>query len=149
MTDRRYNDDEVAAIFLTAAEGPQTPPHPVPRNAGLTLTDLQEIGREVGIPPDAIAQAAQSLDLRGRAVSRSFLGLPIGVERTIELNRRLTDEEWQHLVVELREVFRARGSVTSYGSLRQWTNGNLQALLEPTATGHSLRLGTLNGNART
>ena len=148
MTDRRYNDEEVAAIFLTAAEGPQAPPHHVARNDGLTLTDLQEIGREVGIPPDAIAQAAQSLDLRGRAVSRSFLGLPIGIERTIELNRRLTEEEWQHLVVELREVFRARGSVTSYGSLRQWTNGNLQALLEPTATGHSLRLGTLNGNAR-
>ena len=36
----------------------------------------------------------------------------------------------------------------AYGSLRQWTNGNLQALLEPTATGHRLRLGTLKGNAR-
>ncbi|MBA3558594.1 MAG: hypothetical protein H0W30_08355 [Gemmatimonadaceae bacterium] len=34
------------------------------------------------------------------------------------------------------------------GSLRQWTNGNLQALLEPTATGQRLRLRTIKGDAR-
>lgn len=148
MTDRRYNDDEIAAIFLSAAEGPQTPPVRVPRDEGLTLADLQEIGREVGIPPEAVAQAAQSLAPRGQAASQTFLGLPIGVERSIALNRRLTDEEWEHLVVELRQVFDARGTVRSDGSLRQWTNGNLQALLEPTATGHRLCLRTVKGDAR-
>jgi hypothetical protein len=114
----------------------------------LTLADLQEIGREVGIPTESVAQAAQYLELRGRAASRTFLGLPIGLERTVELNRWVSDEEWERLVVELREIFKARGTVTSYGSLRQWTNGNLHALLEPTATGHRLRLGTLKGDAR-
>ena len=149
MTERRYNDEEVAAIFLTAAESPQTAPVQTPRNEGLTLADLQEIGREVGIAPDAVALAAQSLELRRQAVARTFLGLPIGVERTVALNRWLTDAEWEQLVIELREVFRARGTVRSYGSLRQWTNGNLQALLEPTANGHRLRLGTVKGDART
>ena len=149
MTDpRRYNDEEVAAIFLTAAEGPQAPPLQPPRDQGLTLTELQEIGREVGISPEAVAQAARSLDVSGRGVSRTLLGLPIGVERTVALNRFLSDEEWDHLVVELREVFHARGTVRTQGSLRQWTNGNLHALLEPTPGGHRLRLGTLNGNAR-
>jgi hypothetical protein len=148
MTDRRYNDEEVAAIFLAAAEGPQTPPLHAPHEEGLTLADLQEIGREVGIAPDAVAQAARSLDLRGRAASRTFFGLPIGVERAVALNRWLTDEEWERLVVELREVFNAKGTVRSYGSLREWTNGNLQALLEPTASGHRLRLRTVKGNAR-
>ena len=61
---------------------------------GLTLADPQEIGREVGISPDAVAKAANALDLRGRVVSRTFLGLPIGVERTVALNRWLTDAEW-------------------------------------------------------
>jgi hypothetical protein len=148
MTDRRYDDEEVSAIFLAAAEGPQATSLSVPRSEGLTLADLQEIGREVGIAPEAVAQAAQGLELRGRGASRILLGLPIGVERTVALDRRLTDEEWEQLVVELREVFKARGTVTSYGSLRQWTNGNLHALLEPTPTGHRLRLGTLNGSAR-
>jgi hypothetical protein len=73
--------------------------------------------------------------------------LPIGVERTIALERRLTEAEWERLVVELREVFRARGVVSSNGSFRQWTNGNLQALLEPIGNGHRLRITTMRRNS--
>jgi hypothetical protein len=69
------------------------------------------------------------------------------VSRTVQLNRRLSDEEWERFVVQLREVFNARGRTRSDGALRQWTNGNLQVLLEPTETGHRLRFGTLHGAA--
>jgi hypothetical protein len=55
--------------------------------------------------------------------------------------------EWERFVVELRDTFNARGTVKSQGSLRQWTNGNLQALLEPTATGQRIRLRTVKGGA--
>jgi hypothetical protein len=48
--------------------------------------------------------------------------------------------------VSLRETFDAKGRVQREGSFRQWTNGNLQALLEPTATGHRLRLSTRRGD---
>ena len=34
------------------------------------------------------------------------------------------------------------------GPFRQWTNGNLQALVEPTRTGHRLRLQTVKGSSR-
>lgn len=148
MTDRRYDDDEVAAIFQKAAEGPQSAPLQSAREEGMTLAELQDIGREVGISPEAVASAARSLESRPRAVARSFLGLPIGVERTVVLDRRLTEAEWERLVVEFREVFNARGSVKSDGSFRQWTNGNLQALLEPTANGHRLRLSTVKDSVR-
>src|SRR5437867_3288975 len=149
MAERRYNDKEIAAIFRAAAEeGPQSPQREVARDEGLTLAELQAIGSEVGIPSDAVAQAARAVDVRLGAASRTFLGLPIGVARTVNLNRRLTDEEWERLVVQLREVFNARGRTRSEGSLRQWTNGNLQVLLEPTETGHRLRFGTLHGGAR-
>ena len=149
MAERRYNDKEIAAIFRAAAEeGPQSPQREVARDEGLTLAELQAIGSEVGIPSDAVAQAARAVDVRLGAASRTFLGLPIGVARTVDLNRRLTDEEWERLVVQLREVFNARGRTRSDGSLRQWTNGNLQVLLEPTETGHRLRFGTVHGAAR-
>jgi len=113
----------------------------------LSLADLQAIGREVGIAPDAVARAAQALEVRRNAVSRTLMGLPIGVERRVTLSRRLTDDEWEQLVGELREVFRARGRTRADGSLRQWTNGNLYVLLEPTATGQRIRLGSLHGGA--
>lgn len=148
MDERRYDDKQIAAIFRAAAEAQQNPPHDVPRDEGLTLADLQAIGREVGIPSDAVERAAQALDVRLDATSRTFLGLPIGVARTVNLNRRLTDAEWERLVVQLREVFNARGRTRIDGSLRQWTNGNLQVLLEPTETGHRLRFGTMHGAAR-
>ncbi len=144
MAERRYSDKEIAAIFRTAAEAQTNPPREVPADEGLTLA----IGREVGIPADAVAHAAQAVDVRVGAASRTILGLPLGVARTVNLNRRLTDEEWERLVVQLREVFNARGRTRSDGSLRQWTNGNLQVLLEPTETGHRLRFGTVHGAAR-
>jgi len=148
MTERRYSEDEVAAIFERAAEAQQTARRHLPPGEGMTLADLQEIGREVGIPPELVAQAAQSIYEPSRQPSRRFLGLPIGVGRTLDLDRRLSNAEWERLVVDLRETFDARGTVTTEGSFRQWTNGNLQALLEPTETGHRLRLRTVNGNAR-
>src|SRR5882762_4041410 len=140
MAERRYNDKEIAAIFRAATEeGPQSLPREVARDEGLTLAELQAIGGEVGIPSDAVAQAARAVDVRLGAASRTLFGLPIGVARTVNLNRRLTDEEWERLVVQLREVFNARGRTRVDGSLRQWTNGNLQVLLEPTETGHRRR----------
>jgi hypothetical protein len=70
------------------------------------------------------------------------------VERTVALDRRLTDAEWELLVVDLRQVFGARGTIREHGSLREWSNGNLHAYVEPTPTGHQLRLGTMKGSVR-
>jgi hypothetical protein len=66
-------------------------------------------------------------------------GLPIGVGRTVELDRPRSDSDWERLVADLRETFEARGMVRYDGPFRQWTNGNLQALIEPTPSGHRLR----------
>jgi len=148
MDERRYSEEEVAEIFKQAAEAQQTARRQLPSGEGMTLTDLEGIGREVGIPPELVAQAARALDRSGTTEYPGLLGFRIRVGRTVDLGRRLTDEEWDRLVVDLRETFDARGTVRTDGSLRQWTNGNLQALLEPTTTGHRLRLKTTNGNAR-
>ncbi len=148
MGEQRYNDDEVAEIFANAADTQDVARRPTNSTSGLTLAELQDIGREVGISPEAVAQAAGMVGVRGKQTSRRFLGLPIGVGRTVELGRSLSDAEWERLVVDLRETFDARGAIGSHGSFRQWTNGNLQALIEPTATGHRLRLQTVKGSSR-
>ncbi|MEP7345976.1 MAG: hypothetical protein ABI877_11940 [Gemmatimonadaceae bacterium] len=62
--------------------------------------------------------------------------------------RRVTDEEWDSIVVALRDTFHARGRIDRTGTIREWRNGNLAALLEPTANGHRLRLSTSKGDAR-
>jgi hypothetical protein len=148
MTERRYSEEEIAAIFERAAQAQRAARRQLAPGQGMTLAELQEIGRDVGIPSELVANAARSIDQGGRPTSKKFLGLPIGVGRTIDLDRRLSDEEWEHLVGDLRETFDARGSVRYNGPFRQWTNGNLQALLEPTTTGHRLRLKTVKGDSR-
>ena len=148
MTERRFDEAEVAAIFERAAEAQQTGQRQLPSGEGMTLAELQDIGREVGISPELVGQAAKAIERVGQPTSRQFFGLPVGVGRTIDLERKLTDEEWERFVVDLRETFDARGILKHEGSLRQWTNGNLQALLEPTATGHRIRLRTIKGDAR-
>jgi hypothetical protein len=148
MNERRYSDDEVAAIFARATEGTSAPPVGEPQEDGLTLAELQEIGREVGIEPSAVAAAAKTLVPAAAQEGGTFLGLPVSVGRTVNFDRKLTEDEWEQLVVELREVFNARGRMSGSGNFRQWTNGNLQALLEPTPTGQRLRLRTTNGQFR-
>ena len=146
MTDRRFNEEEVAAILQAAAEAQYSGDRLLPSSGGLTLAELQSIGREAGISPELIEQSAQRLR-PAQQPTRKILGLPLGVAQTVEFDRRLSDEEWERIVADLRETFEAPGVVRSQGSLRQWTNGNLQALLEPTATGQRLRMRTVKGNA--
>ena len=148
MTERRYTDDEVAAIFERAAtEQPAAPRHLAPAE-GLTLAQLHDIGREVGISADLVTRAAQSLEPTGHPARRSVLGLPLGVGRTVALPRRLTDGEWEQVVADLRDTFGAKGSLRYDGSFREWSNGNLSVMLEPTPTGHRVRMQTLNATLR-
>jgi hypothetical protein len=146
-SDRRYTDAEVTRILERATSGPE-PTAAVPTDPhGLTLAQLQDIGREIGVSPAVIAQSAALVDVPDSNITQRLLGMPLAVERVVPLRRRLTDEEWERLVVDLRETFDARGVVRQEGSLRQWTNGNLQALLEPSDDGYRLRLRTRHGNA--
>ncbi|MEQ9399015.1 MAG: hypothetical protein RJQ04_07570 [Longimicrobiales bacterium] len=97
--EARFDEDQVRRIFdLATREGEEQ----ARGNAGgLTLTQLQSIGRDVGLAEEAVARAA---------------------------------------------MFAARGHTESHGSLRQWTNGNLQILLEPTDAGYQIRMRTKSAN---
>lgn len=145
VTDgRRYGEEEVRAIFEAASrEKDPERGRALPSDGGLTLPELQAIGTEVGISRERIADAARALDVRGVAApTRTLLGAPLAVGRTVDLPRAPTDREWEMLVAELRQTFRARGKVAVHGGSREWWNGNLHAFVEPTEDGHRLRLGT-------
>lgn len=146
MTTRRYDDDEVSEI-LARATGDRGGVGEPPGREGLTLEELQAIGADVGIEPDRIAEAAGSLERRMAAPPvRTFLGAPRSVARTVPLERQIDDEEWGRLVAELRATFGAVGNITTAGPLRTWSNGNLQAHVEPEGDGWRLRMQTLKGD---
>jgi hypothetical protein len=146
--ERRYREDEVAEIFEEAASRrASSAANALTSGEGLTLAELQAIGGEVGMSAEGIAEAAAALELRRNAVRRTDLGMTVSVGRAVDLPRAPTDREWAMLVAEMRQTFHARGRDRSDSGLREWSNGNLHALLEPTETGHRLRLGTTKGDA--
>lgn len=146
--ERRFQDDEVARIFEAASAPALSRSDAAPAVEGLTLAELQAIGREVGIAPERIAQAAASIvSSQPPQPRRTELGMPITAGHVIDLPRALTDREWALVVADLRETFGAKGKESSQGVTRQWTNSNLHAFVEPTRTGYRLRLGTVKGDA--
>ncbi len=156
MAERRYDDDEVRDIFDRASrlddEGLRHGSSgAVSRgDTGMSLAELQQIGSEAGIDPALVARAAAQLEVGAASelpVIRQF-GVPVSVGRVVDLPRRLTESEWDRLVVRLRDLFHARGKVVREGSLRSWANGNLQILMEPTAAGYRLRMRSLSQNGR-
>ena len=149
MSDaHRYSEREIAAIFEQAANAQETAQAGLSSREGLSLSELQEIGSEVGILPEFIARAASTVvGTRATLKTTNVLGFPLTVERTIDLPGPLSDEDWDRLVVDLRETFRASGELRRQGELREWRDGNLHALVEPTDSGHRLRLSTTKGSA--
>ncbi len=138
--ERKYGDDEVSEIFDIASSADEV---------GLTLGQLQEVGAEVGLSPERVAAAAAALGTDSENLPRrTWLGAPVSVGRVVELPRAATDREWQVIIAELRDTFRARGHVSDHGDTRVWANGHLHAFLEPTESGHRLRLGTQKGGSK-
>jgi len=139
--ERRYQDDEIRQILDLAIGQEDSPAPALPPVDGLTLLQLQEVGREVGLPPDRITQAVALFEARAESVPRgTTLGLPTSIGRVVPLPRSPSDREWELLIAELRTTFGGKGEVTSHGGLREWTLGTLHAFIEPTETGHRLRL---------
>jgi hypothetical protein len=140
MTERRYSEDEVKAIFAHAARPDAT--HRLGGTSGLTLAELQDIGREAGLSAESVSRAAAVIDARPAQVTRRFFGLPITVGRAIDLGREMSDTEWERLVVDLRTTFNARGRLETQGGLRHWWNGNLHVMVEPGSAGQRVRMQT-------
>ena len=148
MSTRRYNEHEVRKILeLATRDRGVSAPSSSATASGLTLTEIQSIGAEVGIDSAVVARAAAALDDQPNIQTREVLGVPFATGMTIALPRALTDEEWDQLVAELRTTFGARGHVVSEGSFKEWRNGNLHAAVERAPTGYRFRIATRKGNA--
>jgi hypothetical protein len=145
--ERRFTEQEVAEILERATLDATDRARPAAQS-GLTLGDLQEIGREVGIPAERVAAAARSVSLpTSNPPPAEVLGRPRSVSRVVRIPRALTEDEWTRLVVDLRETFGAVGSIESHGPLRSWTNGNLQIHVEPDGDAYRVRMRTVKGDA--
>jgi len=117
---RRYTDREVALVLRRATEIDESSGPVADPGAGLSLEDLKEIAREVGISPVAIERAVASLDRPERLSSR-LAGAP-AVRKAVHMVPGVTGRDaMAALIATVDELADGTGSVTeALGSVR-WT----------------------------
>ncbi|HSM35096.1 MAG TPA: hypothetical protein VK837_01755 [Longimicrobiales bacterium] len=131
-TPRRFDDDEIRAIFGHAAERQEQARAAERRSdgegtGGLSLEELQEIGAATGIDPAHIAAAAEGI-ARGALVRRGEGAVPapptapsgkplLHQSRPIS---RVDDETWERLVAALRREAKVAGITGQVGRVREW-----------------------------
>ena len=113
---------------------------------GLTLAELQEIGRQAGLDPEHVAAAVAESDASGpTAPPASYLGVSVEPRASRVVPGEVTDEAWEQMVNRLRRMFRSKGAPVELGRVREWSSGlrsNLHATLEPVEGGTLVALET-------
>lgn len=118
---RRYTDREVALVLKRASEMEEKREVTPGGGAGLTLAQLEEIARDVGLDPELVARAARELDTRGRARAAGLLGPPATQKSVLAVPGRLDEEGLRALIQVVDGQVSADGLVTEALGTVRWT----------------------------
>ena len=116
--DRRFTEDEAQRVFARAAARQHA--HAPPPD-GLTLAELQAIGREAGLDPEQIAAVVAEGEAEADAHDL-WHGVPVRAARTRLLPARVSDTDWEAIVDALRSEFNVSGSAGQIGRRREWSS---------------------------
>jgi len=120
---RRFTDREVALVLKKASEIEEGTGSGV--SGGLSLDDLKDIAREVGISPAAIAQAVAGIDRGQSKVTTSVLsGAPAGHKAVHAVQGELNEAALNRLIHIVDERMESAGAISeALGSIR-WTSSD-------------------------
>lgn len=115
---KRFTEADAQRIFALAAERQHESGQD---ETGLTLEELEEVGRAAGLDPAFVREAAMdALRPETTGTTRRILGMPLEIRRERFIRGTVTDEAWAQAVVEMRRQFNKPGLVTDIGPLREW-----------------------------
>ena len=124
---RRYSENEVREIVRRASEIEASNPT---AGGAMTVGGVEALAAEVGIAPETVREAAQSLRASGPALpvphqpfrNNVWIGGPtrLACERVVE--GEVPDSEFPTLVEEIRRVLNHPGQVSQLGRSFSWTS---------------------------
>lgn len=120
-SDRRYTDQEVALVLQRAAEIEEQRSSSA-GGRGLTLGELREIAKEVGLSPDVIDEAVASVRAGVRPRSVSLLGAPLSNKVMRGVPGRLDEDDLQRLIRVIEDRVEETGTVTEALGTVRWTS---------------------------
>ena len=120
MTERRYDEEEVALILHRAVEAAATDQEGG-AGAGLTLAELKEIGAEAGIDTSRIEAAAKGLAIRRYdPATPSSMGFPPTEQLERVIPGKLDADLLPHLLDLIRNEFARQGIVEEVLGGMEW-----------------------------
>jgi hypothetical protein len=120
---RRYTEEETALVLKRAAELQAHSPSTGDVRS-MTLTEIEQVGKEAGIEKALVRRAAKELQRPIQTgTSSAFLGGPtsIRIERIVE--GEVPESVYEFLVEEIRAQLGDMGNVSTLGRSLAWTTG--------------------------
>jgi hypothetical protein len=130
LSRRRFSEGDLRAILARAAElqqgGVSDSADEASGANGVSLAELEEVGRDVGIDPSLIRQAARDVSERGTADAgtgpvAAFLGAPPRREERRDLDVSLSQDDLQDLLVHLDAAMGEAGQGMVSRSTLSWS----------------------------
>lgn len=119
MSERRYNNAEVALILQNAVAADDDDPA-VGSGKDLSLPELKEIGAEVGIGDAQIEAAARALERHDVVPGGTVLGMPTSFQGERVVPVRVAEEHLPRLLDVIRQVLARQGTVEEVLGGLEW-----------------------------
>ncbi len=134
-SNHRFNRDEISKLLKQAAELEHAD-NIDDESDGLTLQELQQVSKEVGIDPKYIQQALRKLQAPTQSFTSKLLGGPFKYNILETATGTLTEQEWEEVVSEIRRIHGGIGKTSKLGNTFEWEQrkqevGYIQISLSP------------------
>ncbi len=118
---RRFTDQEVALVLHRATEIEARRADSAAAH-GLTLRELQDIAKEIGLRPEVLAEAVAVVQSGARSHSPEVLGPALSTKTVRGVRGQLTESDLQGLVRVIEDQVDATGTVTEALGTVRWTS---------------------------
>lgn len=116
--NRRFTDREVREILKRAVE--DGPTRTVAARGGISLAELKSIGKEVGIDPSRLDDAARAVLQNENPSSNPIIGAPTNLRHKETVNAPLDPTRNAELLSAIRRVMGLPGDVSEISGSLEW-----------------------------
>jgi hypothetical protein len=128
QTRKLYSDKDIGRIIKRAAELQEKAGRGDQTGAGVSIAELEQIARDLGIDPSHVRQAAS--ELTGGVEGGS--GFSLFGQTLIEARRRakgdMSERDWELMVQEIRRVLGLTGETGRLGQALEWKTGDKELI---------------------
>jgi hypothetical protein len=119
IDERRFTDRDVREILKRAVEN--GPADALASSRALSLAELKAIGKEVGIAPARIEDAARSVMQRGEHGSNPIAGVPTVLHYKRTMEAELDPTRTAGILSVIRRVMGLHGEVSEVSGSLEWS----------------------------